>query len=109
MVLTGSSETALRCRFVLFIKCAWQKQGVSFDDPKRKMGLRLTQNIQAVKSALDEVSAGLHKIACKDTHHRHMTEVVVVHHFHDLQHTVVGGHSHQPRSWGHDLTHMNTC
>ena len=38
-----------------------------------------------------------------------MTEVVVVHHFHDLQHAVVGGHSHQPLSWGHHLTHMNTC
>ncbi len=73
------------------------------------MGLSLTENVQAVMSALDEVSAGLHRNACKDTHHRHMTEVVVVHHFHDLQHTMVGGHSHQPLSWGHDLTHMNTC
>ena len=67
------------------------------------------EHVQAVMSALGEVSAGLPKIACKETHHWHMTEVVVVHHFHNLQHTVVGGHSHQPLSWGHDLPHMNTC
>ena len=36
-----------------------------------------------------------------------MTEVVVVHHLHDLQHTVVGCHCHQPCGRCHDLMYMD--
>lgn len=50
----------------------------------------------------------MHDRKLASTHHRNMTEVVVIHHLHDLQHTVVWGHGHQFLCRCHDLMHWYT-